>query len=87
MTTFYLPKLAISMREGTLAEWLAEDGAGVVEGQPVYAVEAEKATMEVLAPASGVLRRMAEKGQVLAVGAAVGAIEPNGANADSSPSA
>ena len=68
MTTFYLPKLAISMREGTLAEWLAEDGAGVVEGQPVYAVEAEK-------------------GQVLAVGAAVGAIEPNGANADSSPSA
>ena len=55
-TDIVLPKLGFSMTEGQIAEWLAEDGAEVSEGQPLYLLEADKSTNEVEAPATGTLR-------------------------------
>ena len=52
-----IPKAAVSTQEGTLLEWLAADGATVTEGQPIYNLEIEKASMEVAAPASGTLKQ------------------------------
>ena len=34
-----IPKLGVSMSEGTLIEWLAEDGAQVEAGQAIYRLE------------------------------------------------
>jgi len=70
-----MPQLAMSMTEGELAEWLADDGAAVVEGQPIYSIEAEKSTQEVEAPVAGILRRHAEAGVTYPVGAKLGEIE------------
>lgn len=63
-----LPKIGFSMNEGTLAEWLVENGGQAVEGQPLYALESEKSTQEVDSPASGTLTIIGEIGETYEVG-------------------
>jgi pyruvate/2-oxoglutarate dehydrogenase complex dihydrolipoamide acyltransferase (E2) component len=69
------PKIGFSMEEGTLAEWLAADGASVKEGEPLYALESDKSTQEIEAPASGKLKIIATVGEVYKVGDVLGMIE------------
>jgi pyruvate/2-oxoglutarate dehydrogenase complex dihydrolipoamide acyltransferase (E2) component len=70
-----LQKLAFSMDEGVLQEWLAEDGAAVSEGQPLYLLENEKSAHEVEAPASGTLRILVHPSdEALPVGTVLGTI-------------
>jgi pyruvate/2-oxoglutarate dehydrogenase complex dihydrolipoamide acyltransferase (E2) component len=73
-TVLKIPKAAVSMQEGTIAEWLVPDGAAVQEGQPLYNLEIEKSIMEVEAPASGVLRQTAAAGEAYPVGHEIGEI-------------
>ena len=49
-----IPKLGVSMSEGTLVEWLVEDGEQVAEGQLLYLIETDKVENDVEAPASGI---------------------------------
>ena len=63
------------MEEGTLQEWLVEDGAAVNEGDPLYVLETDKVENEVTAPAAGVLRQSGVPGETYAVGAEIGQIE------------
>jgi pyruvate/2-oxoglutarate dehydrogenase complex dihydrolipoamide acyltransferase (E2) component len=74
-TEILLPKIGFAMNEGQIAEWLAEDGATVNEGQPLYLLEADKSTNEVEAPVSGVLRIEADAGETYPVGTVIGYIE------------
>lgn len=74
-TTLFIPRLAVSMTEGTIREWLVEDGTAVTAGQPIYLLETEKTEAEIEAPADGVLRIEAETGEVLEVGTPIGEIE------------
>ena len=69
------PKIGFSMEEGTLAEWLAADGASVKEGDPLYALESDKSVQEIEAPASGKLKIIAAVGKVYKVGDVLGTIE------------
>ena len=74
-TQILLPKLGFSMNEGTLAEWLAADGATIAEGQPLYLLESDKSAQEIEAPASGKLKIIAAAGEVYEVGTVLGEIE------------
>ena len=74
-TDILLPKIGFSMNEGQIAEWLAADGDVVKEGQPLFALEADKSTNEVEAPASGTLRIIAKVGETYDVGTVLGTIE------------
>ncbi len=74
-TEIRIPKIGISMTEATLTEWLAADGATVSVGAPLYAIEMDKSTNEVEAPASGILTIIGEVGKVYEVGALVATIE------------
>lgn len=74
-TEILLPKIGFSMNEGQVAEWLAKDGDAVTEGQPLFALEADKSTNEVEAPASGTLRITSEIGETYAVGTVLGFID------------
>jgi len=56
MTPLVIPKLSMSGEPVRLVEWLVEDGTSVVSGQPVAELETEKATVEIQAPATGLLR-------------------------------
>jgi pyruvate/2-oxoglutarate dehydrogenase complex dihydrolipoamide acyltransferase (E2) component len=69
-----IPKIGFSMNEGILAEWLAEDGSQVTEGQPLYALESDKSTNEVESPASGTLKIIGEVGETYEVGVVIAEI-------------
>jgi pyruvate/2-oxoglutarate dehydrogenase complex dihydrolipoamide acyltransferase (E2) component len=73
-TEILLPKLGFSMNEGTVAEWLAADGAEVIKGQPLYSLESEKSVQEIEAPESGRLKILKPAGEVFAVGTLIGTI-------------
>lgn len=74
-TTLFIPRLAVSMTEGTITQWLVDDGAAVSAGQPIYVLETDKTEAEIEAPAAGVLHIEAETGEVLEVGTPIGEIE------------
>ncbi|QHE86223.1 biotin/lipoyl-containing protein [Hydrogenophaga sp. BPS33] len=70
-----MPKLGLTMKEGTVAAWHVVPGAVIEAGQRVFDVETEKVTNECEAQAAGVLRRqVAAQGTVLPVGALIGVI-------------
>ena len=73
-TEILLPKIGFSMTEGTVAEWLAQDGAQVTEGQPLFTLEADKSTNEVESPASGTLKIIVAAGENSEVGTVLGTI-------------
>ena len=75
-TSLTIPKLQMSSTEGTLAEWLVDDGAVVSEGQPIYSLETDKSVQEIEAPASGKLTQKAEAGETYPVGTEIGEITP-----------
>jgi pyruvate/2-oxoglutarate dehydrogenase complex dihydrolipoamide acyltransferase (E2) component len=74
-TTLFIPRLAVSMTEGTILQWLVGDGEPVVAGQAIYLLETDKTEAEIEAPASGILRIEAEAGEPLEVGTPIGEIE------------
>ena len=50
-----LPQWGMGMSEGTVVEWKKKIGDAVKEGDILADIEAEKATQELEAPATGVL--------------------------------
>ncbi len=53
-----MPLLAETMDEGTIARWMVKEGDTVKRGDPVVEVETDKANMEVVAVASGVMLKI-----------------------------
>ena len=51
-----IPRLGWSMEEANFANWLKKDGEQVREGEPLFALESEKASQEIEAIDSGFLR-------------------------------
>ena len=71
---FVMPKLSDTMEEGTVLQWLADDGAEVTKGEPIVEIETDKANMMVEAPASGRLVIVAQVGDSLPIGAPIATI-------------
>ncbi len=53
-----LPKLGQTMEQGTIVEWLKEEGDPIDRGEVLFTVESDKATLEVEAPTRGFLRKI-----------------------------
>jgi pyruvate dehydrogenase E2 component (dihydrolipoamide acetyltransferase) len=53
-----MPLLSPSMTEGTLVRWLKKEGDGVKSGEVIAEVETDKATMDLEAFDSGILRKI-----------------------------
>ncbi|PYR47702.1 MAG: hypothetical protein DMF89_18320 [Acidobacteria bacterium] len=51
-----MPELAESMASAKLASWLKAEGDAVTAGQPIAEIETDKTTVEIEAPATGVLQ-------------------------------
>ena len=73
-----VPSVGEAITEGVISKWFKADGAAVRANEPVYELETDKATTEVVAPAAGVLSITAKEGQKVAVGSVVGRIEEGG---------
>ena len=73
-TILTIPKLEMSMSEGTLAEWMVEDGSDVAEGEVIYLLETDKTTREIEAPVAGKLVQRGVEGETYACGTEIGEI-------------
>jgi pyruvate dehydrogenase E2 component (dihydrolipoamide acetyltransferase) len=70
-----MPKLGMTMEEGSVIDWPVAAGAPVEKGQVVLVIESEKSEVEIEAPASGVLRHVyVEPGDPVPCGTLLGAI-------------
>jgi pyruvate dehydrogenase E2 component (dihydrolipoamide acetyltransferase) len=74
MTALTVPQLSLAMEEARVLRWLVPDGATVEAGQPVVEIETDKATLEMEAPAAGVLRVLVAEGTTVAVEVALAEI-------------
>jgi pyruvate dehydrogenase E2 component (dihydrolipoamide acetyltransferase) len=54
-TPVIMPKLEMAQETATVIEWLKQEGEHVEKGEPLLAVETNKATVEIESPASGIL--------------------------------
>jgi len=73
-TQVVMPKLSPTMEEGQISRWLKQEGDKVSMGEPLAEIDTDKATMEMQALGSGVLRKILLKegesvplGQIIAV--------------------
>ena len=80
-TDFLMPKLGLTMEEGTILEWLVDDGATVEPGTPVLRIETDKVESDVEAADSGRLHRLAEVGSTHACGAVIALLLAEGEDA------
>jgi pyruvate dehydrogenase E2 component (dihydrolipoamide acetyltransferase) len=70
-----MPALGMAQEKGTLLNWLKAEGDSVKKGEPLMEVETDKATVEVEAPASGILADVtAAAGDEIAVGKKIAVI-------------
>ena len=75
---FLMPKLGLTMEEGTILQWLVDDGAAVEPGTAVMLIETDKVESEVEASSSGRLHRLAAEGDTVTCGAVVGLLLSDG---------
>lgn len=72
----YMPKFGMTMTEGYIVEWYRAEGDVVQVGDPLFAVETEKAASDVEALDSGTIVEISvEAGMDAEVGSVVGYIE------------
>ncbi len=74
----FMPKLGLTMTEGTLTEWLVSTGETVSQGQPVASIETDKIETEIEAEAEGILHQSAKSGEVFECGLVLGWILEEG---------
>ncbi len=76
MTDIRVPTLGESVTEATIGKWFKKAGDSVAVDEPLVELETDKVTIEVPAPAAGVLSEIAAKdGETVAVGALLGQIK------------
>jgi 2-oxoglutarate dehydrogenase E2 component (dihydrolipoamide succinyltransferase) len=76
MAEIRVPTLGESVTEATIGKWFKKAGDAVAVDEPLVELETDKVTIEVPAPAAGVLTDIAVKdGDTVAVGALLGAIK------------
>jgi len=88
VTEIRVPTLGESISEATVGKWFKQRGDAVRADEPLVELETDKVTLEVNAPAAGVLTEIAaETGQTVAIGALLGGLTADGAGAAAKPAA
>ncbi len=67
-----MPKLGLTMTEGTITEWVVDAGQKVEKGSVVMLIETDKVEAEVEADADGIVQYVANVGDTLEPGEVVG---------------
>jgi pyruvate dehydrogenase E2 component (dihydrolipoamide acetyltransferase) len=75
---FNMPKLGLTMEEGTIVDWLVDNGTSVRAGMPVLSVETDKVTTDVEIPDGGRLHVVGEIGTTYKCGELIGWILADG---------
>ena len=70
-----IPSVGESVKEAVIAEWFKSDGETVEKDEPLFVIETDKVTLEVVAEAAGRLTVTVAEGETVPVGATVGTID------------
>ena len=81
-TEIRVPTLGESVSEATVGKWFKQKGDAVKADEPLVELETEKVTLEVNAPAAGVLSEiLVNSGETVTIGALLGSLTAGGAAA------
>ena len=70
-----VPSVGESVTEALLAQWFKADGDLVKAEEPLFVIETDKITLEVVAEAEGILSIKVPEGETVAIGAVVGTLD------------
>lgn len=70
-----IPSVGESVQEAVLVEWYKKDGDKVQKDEPLFVIETDKVTLEIVAEASGILKILVQEGETVSIGAVVGNID------------
>lgn len=63
------------MTEGSIVDWLVNDGDRISADDPLYVLETDKVETEIASPADGVIRIIGVIGETYAVGELIAQID------------
>jgi len=69
-----IPSVGESVQEAVIAEWYKKDGDRIQKDEPLFVIETDKVTLEIVAEADGVVKKMVPENETIAIGAVVGTI-------------
>lgn len=70
-----IPSVGESVQEAVLVQWYKKDGDSVQKDEPLFVVETDKVTLEIVAEASGILKTLVSDGETVSIGDVVGSID------------
>ena len=70
-----VPSVGESVTEALLSQWFKNEGDVVKRDEPLFVIETDKVTLEVVAEADGVLSIKVSEGETVAIGAVVGTLD------------
>src|SRR5207245_11411558 len=74
-TNVIMPALEMAQETGKVLRWIKSPGDRVVKGESIVEIETDKVTVEIEAPAAGVLRDVsAQAGDVVPVGRTIATV-------------
>jgi 2-oxoglutarate dehydrogenase E2 component (dihydrolipoamide succinyltransferase) len=81
-----VPAVGESITEVTIGQWFKNDGDHVEMDEVICELESDKATFELAAEASGILRIKGQEGETLDIGAVICEIDTEGKSSKTAPS-
>src|SRR6185295_17160050 len=81
MIPITIPSVGESVAEVEIGSWLKHEGDAVAKDENIVVIESDKSTVELAAPADGVLGKIHKQaGEKVSVGEKIGTIEPGSGN-------
>jgi 2-oxoglutarate dehydrogenase E2 component (dihydrolipoamide succinyltransferase) len=80
-----IPAVGESISSGIVSVWHKKSGEQVKKGDPLFTLETDKVSTEIVAEADGVLKTKANEGQEVKIGEVVAEIEESSAEAEGTP--
>jgi 2-oxoglutarate dehydrogenase E2 component (dihydrolipoamide succinyltransferase) len=74
-----VPAVGESITSGILGVWNKPDGAYVKAGDPIFEIETDKVTSEIVAESAGVLKHLVKAGDTVQIGQVVASIDEKAA--------
>src|SRR5271170_4153196 len=79
MLEIKVPAVGESITSGILGVWSKPDGAYVKAGDPLFEIETDKVTSEVVAESAGLLKHLVKAGDTVLIGQVVASIDEKAA--------
>ena len=70
-----IPQLGESVSKGIIVDWLKKSGDAITEGEPLFELETDKATLTVPATATGIVEILAPKDAEVSIGQTVATVD------------